>query len=239
VLAADWALFTALGQQIQHATDALAALLPQTPAGVLLDIPGVGVLTASSYGAAIGDPSRYRDAAAAYRASGLVPVTYEPAGHARARIGISREGSVELRRAIVNLGRGIGLHHPDFISYRHQLLSCGKPPLVAMIAVGHRAHRLAFIMMRSQRPYDANRWARAVAGRRYPPTSRPAMAAPNRTLRSLPTGSATMAGARTDVDVAIRHDLEAKKQTPGPSPLRERESRYLSPNRHHAGIEHP
>ena len=79
VLAADWSLFEAIDQQIQHATDILTALLPDTPAGVLLDIPGVGVLTASSYGAAIGDPNRYRDAAAAYRASGLVPVTYESA----------------------------------------------------------------------------------------------------------------------------------------------------------------
>ena len=168
VLTADWALFATLDQQIQHATESLTALLPQTPAGVLLDIPGVGVLTASSYGAAIGDPSRYRDGAAAYRASGLVPVTYESAGRARPRTGISREGSVELRRAIVELGRGIGLHHPDFIGYRHQLLSRGKPPLVAMIAVGHRAHRLAFAMLRSQRPYDADRWARAVARRPHP-----------------------------------------------------------------------
>jgi transposase len=89
----------ALDQQIHDATATLAALLPKTPAGVLLGIPGVGVLTASSYGAAIGDPNRYRDAAAAYRASGLVPISYESAGRSRTRTGISREGSVELRRA--------------------------------------------------------------------------------------------------------------------------------------------
>jgi len=142
--------------------------LPDTPAGVLLDIPGVGVLTASSYGVALGDPNRYRDAAAAYRASGLVPVTYESAGRRRPHTGISREGSVELRRAIVDFGRGLGLHHPNFITYRRQSLSRGKPPLVAMIAVGHRAHRLAFAMLRSQKPYDANSWSDAVAGRRHP-----------------------------------------------------------------------
>jgi transposase len=168
VLAADWTLFEALDQQIHDATTTLAALLPKTPAGVLLGIPGVGILTASSYGAAIGDPNRYRDAAAAYRASGLVPISYESAGRARPRTGISREGSVELRRAIVDLGRGIGLHHPDFITYRRQLIARGKPPLVALIAVGHRAHRLAFAMLRSQRPFDADRWTRAVAGHRHP-----------------------------------------------------------------------
>lgn len=168
VLASDWALFEALDQQIHDATAVLTDLLPKTPAGILLGIPGVGVLIASAYGAAIGDPNRYRDAAAAHRASGLVPISYESAGRARTRTGISREGSVELRRAIVDLGRGVGLHHPDFISYRHQLIARGKPPLVALIAAGHRAHRLAFAMLRSQRPFDADRWDRAVAGHRQP-----------------------------------------------------------------------
>jgi transposase len=167
VLAADWALFETFDQQIHDATATLSALLPKTPAGVLLGIPGVGVLTASAYGAAIGDPNRYRDAAGAYRASGLVPISYESAGRSRTRTEISREGSVELRRAIVDLGRGVGLHHSDFISYRRQLIARGKPPLVALIAVGHRAHRLAFAMLRSQRPFDADRWERAVAGDRH------------------------------------------------------------------------
>jgi transposase len=168
VLAADWALFEALDAEIGEATAHLAALLPKTPAGVLLGIPGVGVVAASSYGAAIGDPMRYRDAGGAYRASGLVPVRYESAGRARPRTGISREGSVELRRAIVDLGRGVGLHHPDFIAYRRELIARGKPPLVALIAVAHRAHRLAFAMLRSQRPFDADRWTKAVAGHRHP-----------------------------------------------------------------------
>lgn len=164
---ADWALFEALDHQIHDATAALTDLLPKTPAGILLGVPGVGVLSASAYGAAIGDPHRYRDAAAAYHASGLVPISYESAGRSRTRTGISREGSVEWQRAIVDLGRGVGLHHPDFITYRRQLTARGKPPLVALIAVGHRAHRLAFAMLRSQRPFGADRWERAVTGRRH------------------------------------------------------------------------
>ena len=56
------------------------------------------------------------------------------------------------------MGRGVGLHDPDFITYRRQLVARGKPPLVALIAVGHRAHRLAFAMLRSQRPFDSDRW---------------------------------------------------------------------------------
>ena len=91
VLAADLALFEALDHQIHDATTALTVLLPKTPAGILLGVPGVGVLTASAYGAAIGNPHRYRDAAPAYRASGLVPISYESAGRSRIRTGISRD----------------------------------------------------------------------------------------------------------------------------------------------------
>ncbi len=101
-----------------------------------------------------------------------------------------------------------------------------------MIAVGHRVHRLAFVMLRSQRPFDADRWARAVAGHRHPTdeqarhggTTAPGGPPARRDLPAPPTltprrhtatnkpqpvaGSGTVAGARTDVDVAMRHDLD-------------------------------
>ena len=35
--------------------------------------------------------------------------------------------------------------------------------MVAAVALGHRAHRLAFAMLRNQQPYDPTRWAAAVA----------------------------------------------------------------------------
>ena len=60
------------------------------------------------------------------------------------------------------MGRGVRKHEPDFAAYYRRLTSSGKPPLVALIAVGHRAHRLAFSMMRTQATYDPQRWARSV-----------------------------------------------------------------------------
>ena len=42
-------------------------------------------------------------------------------------------------------------------------MSEGKKRSVAAVAVGHRAHRLAFSMLRSWRPYDREQWARSVA----------------------------------------------------------------------------
>ena len=163
LLAADVGLLDAIGAEIGDADDALAKVLGATPAGVLLSLPGVGVVRASAYGAAIGDPARFSNAGAAYRASGLVPAEYSSAGRHRGGQHISREGSVDLRSAIIELGRGLAGHDEDFAGYRRRLRSNGKRPAVAAVAVGHRAHRLAFAMLRSQEPYDAKRWTAAAA----------------------------------------------------------------------------
>lgn len=163
VLAADFSLLRVLEAEIATAEAALAAVLGDTPAGILTTLPGVAVVRASNYGAGIGDPARFANAAGAYRAAGLVPTSYQSAGRARPGQHISREGSVELRQAIVELGRGLSQHDPDFASYRHGLLDAKKPPGVAAVAVGHRAHRLAFAMLVSQQPYDPEKWAKSVA----------------------------------------------------------------------------
>jgi len=159
LLIADVAAFEALRGDLVACDQRLAELLPDTPAGVLTSIPGVGVVTASSYAAALGDANRFTNAAAAYRFSGLTPSSYESAGRRAATVRISKIGSVELRQAMIALGIGITLHHPEFAAYKARLQASGKKPIVATIAVAHRAHRLAFAILRSQKPYDATTWA--------------------------------------------------------------------------------
>jgi transposase len=117
------------------------------------------VVTASSYAAALGDAHRFTNAAAAYRFSGLTPSSYESAGRRSTTVRISKIGSVELRQAMIALGVGITLHHPEFAAYKARLRASGKKPIVATIAVAHRAHRLAFAILRAQKPYDATKWA--------------------------------------------------------------------------------
>jgi transposase len=162
-LAADLALLEQIDSQIQVAEQHLHAVLPDTPAGVLTTLPGIGVVRASNYGAALGDPLRFGNAEQAYRFSGLVPATHESAGRSYGEPGISRDGSSTLRDAIVELGRGLAQHDSDFARYRAGLLARGMKPLPAAIAVGHRAHRLAFALMRSGQPYDPDRLAQSVA----------------------------------------------------------------------------
>ena len=166
VLAADVVLLETIQTEVERAEGILGAMLDQTPAGVLTTLPGIGVVRASNYGAALGDPHRFVNAAAAYRFSGLVPTDYESAGRRRPGQHISREGSVELREAIIELGRGLTGHEPDFAAYKKKKLAEGKKPSVAAVAVGRRAHRLCFAMMRDQTRYHPARWTLAVAAGR-------------------------------------------------------------------------
>jgi transposase len=158
VLAADVALLTSLQRTITEIEARLAEVLPDTPAHVLRSMPHVGVVRASAYGGAVGDPSRFASAAQVYRMSGLVPRLYSSAGRTKAGTSISREGKVELREAIIDLGKALRHGHPDFKAYAASLKERGKHKGVVACALGNRANRVAFAMMRDQRPFDDTMW---------------------------------------------------------------------------------
>jgi transposase len=143
VLSVDAKLMGQLDSTIAAADDCLAEVLGDTPAGVLTSIPHIGVVRASNYGGAVGNIDRFSSSAQVYRLSGLVPKLYESAGKRRGGLAISRAGKVELREAILELGKGLRLGHPDFGAYARQMKDRGKPGGVILCALGHRANRLA------------------------------------------------------------------------------------------------
>ncbi|MGH9168665.1 MAG: IS110 family transposase [Acidimicrobiia bacterium] len=158
VLAEDVDLLGRLDRTIAETEGGLAEVLPQTPAGILTTIPRVAVVRASEYGAALGDPARFRTSAQVYRMAGLSPKLYESAGKRRGKTHISREGKVELRGAIIELGKALRQGHPDFARYATEMVSRGKEPGVVACALGHRANRVAFAMVRDQVPFHPSRW---------------------------------------------------------------------------------
>ena len=83
---------------------------------------------------------------------------YESAGHRRDGT-ISREGSVELRRALIDLGIGLWLTEPAARRYGHQLRARGKKGGVIGCAMAHRANKIAYALVRDQTGYDSTRWA--------------------------------------------------------------------------------
>lgn len=161
VLAADLVLLADLDAQIDQATEQLARLLPASPFAPLLTVPGWGTIRAGNYGGALGDPARFDNHRQAYRSAGLNPIQYESAGKRRDSV-ISREGSVELRRALIDLGVGLWLTDPAAKAYGTQLRARGKKGLIIACAMAHRANKIAFALVRDQNAYDPDRWAREV-----------------------------------------------------------------------------
>jgi transposase len=111
VLAADLALLADLDDQIEHVTEQLTQLVPASPFAPLLTVPSWAAVRVGTYGGALGDPSRFDNHRQVYRTAGLNPIQHESASKRRDSQ-ISREGSVELRRALIDLGMGLWLTDP-------------------------------------------------------------------------------------------------------------------------------
>jgi transposase len=158
VLATDMGLLGALDTQISAAEAELARLVPLSAFATLTSVPGWGVVRVSNYAAALGDPGRWPGPRQIYRASGLSPMQYESAGKRRDGK-ISREGSVALRRALIDLGIGLWLCEPAAKAYAAALKSRGKHGGIIGCALGHRATRIAYALVRDHASYDSSRWA--------------------------------------------------------------------------------
>ena len=121
-------------------------------------MPGWGIVRAGNYGAAVGDPTRWPSPKQLYRASGLSPMQYESAGRRRDGA-ISREGSVQLRQALIDLGLGLWMCDPAAKRYGHTLRARGKKGGVICCAMAHRANKIAYAMVRDQTSYQPDRWS--------------------------------------------------------------------------------
>lgn len=158
VLAADVALLADLDLQIAAAESELATLIPHSPFSTLTTVPGWGIIRVSKYAAALGDPHRWPGPRQIYRAAGLSPVQYESAGKRRDGA-ISREGSVALRRALIDLGMGLWLQDPAAKTYAAGLKLRGKHGGIIGCALAHRATRIAYALVRDHADYDSSRWS--------------------------------------------------------------------------------
>ena len=157
MLAADLALLADLNVQINAADTELARLVPASPFAPLMSVPGWGFVRAGTYGAAVGDPDRWPGHRQVYRASGLTPSQYESAGKRRDG-SITREGSVALRRSLIDLGIGLWQFDKPSRTYAAELKARSKPGGIIACAMANRANRIAYALVRDQDTYDPARW---------------------------------------------------------------------------------
>ena len=122
----------------------------------LLELRGVGPLTASALSGALGDGkafSRGRDFAASL---GLTPRQHSSGGKERL-LGISKRGDVYLRKLLVHGARAVLRHvkdRDDGLSRWLKALSARKHVNVVGVALANKTARLAWAMVHNEAGYD-------------------------------------------------------------------------------------
>jgi transposase len=137
----------------------LTELLMGTDGQVLITLPGVAVVRASAFAAHSLPITRFPDAEHLYSATGLAPALYESAT-VRRRGRISRQGLAEHRNALMGIAWGLSRYSPAFAERDAEYRARGMAPIQARVALARHACRLTYRLLRTQQPYDEERYRR-------------------------------------------------------------------------------
>jgi transposase len=136
----------------------IGSLLAPTDGQILTTLPGVATVRAAAFAAHSLPIDRFPTPDRLYSATGLAPATYESAT-VRRRGAISRQGLPEHRDALMQVAWGLSLYSPSFRHRKAELRARGMAPIEARVALARHACRLCHRLLKSQQPYDENRYA--------------------------------------------------------------------------------
>ena len=137
----------------------IEVLLACTAGQVLTSLPGVATNRAAAFAVHSLPISRFPDAEHLYSATGLAPAMYESAT-LRRRGRISRQGLAEHRDALMGIAWGLALYSPAFAQRDAEYRARGMGPIQARVAVARHACRLCFRLLKTQQPFDEERYRR-------------------------------------------------------------------------------
>jgi transposase len=150
----------ALSADIAAVDGEIAVLLAGSDGQVLTTLPGVATSRAAAFAAFSLPIDRFPSAEHLYSATGLAPGSYQSATINR-RTPISRQGLPEHRDALMNLAWGLSQHCGPFTDRHRELRARGLRPIPARIALARHACRLAYTLIKTQQPFDEQRYRRA------------------------------------------------------------------------------
>jgi transposase len=159
-LARSVARWRALTADIAAIDGDLTTLLTGTDGQILTTLPGVATCRAAAFAAFSLPISRFPSAEHLYSATGLAPASYQSATLQR-RSRISRQGLPEHRDALMNVAWGLSQHCSVFIERHDELRARGMHPIQARVALARHACRLAYTLLKTQQPFDEQRYRRA------------------------------------------------------------------------------
>ena len=159
-LARSLARWRAIGGDIAAVDAEITALLAAGDGQILTTLPGVATSRAAAFAAFSLPIARFPSAEHLYSATGLAPASYRSATINR-RTPISRQGLPEHRDALMNLAWGLSQHCGPFIDRARELRGRGLRPIPVRIALARHACRLAYTLLKTQQPFDEQRYRRA------------------------------------------------------------------------------
>jgi transposase len=157
-LARDLRRWQDLHRDIAVGDEQIALLLALTPGQVLTSLPGVAAVRAAGFSAFTLPIDRWPTPDHLYSATGLAPSTYESSTISR-RGAISRQGLPEHRDALMGIAWGLSQQSPSFRQRDLELRARGMRPIQARVALARAACRLAFQLLKTQQPFDEERYA--------------------------------------------------------------------------------
>ncbi len=100
---------------------------------------------------------RFPSAERLYSATGLAPASYQSATINR-RSGISRQGLPDHRDALMAIAWGLSQSSPAFRERAAEYRARGFAPIQTRVALARHACRLCHTLLRSQQPYNEERY---------------------------------------------------------------------------------
>ena len=143
----------ALDQEIAQIEKSLAAWKKEDQAAKrLMDIPGVGLLTATAAVATIGDARAFKSGREFAAFVGLVPRQSGTGGRVRL-LGMSKRGDVYLRTLLIHGARSVLSHDKQREPWLEQLLS-RRPFNAVAVALANKTARTIWALLAHERTYQ-------------------------------------------------------------------------------------
>lgn len=142
--------------RLQAVAEDLTRRVQDHPVATLLtSISGIGVLTAAQIVATVGDPARFRNAAALAAYVGVVPGTQQSGLRRPGQAPLSPIGNARLRRALwmPTLAAAACGRNPWLAAYYQRLRAVGKPGKVALVAAMRKLVTAIYSVAKSRQPF--------------------------------------------------------------------------------------
>ena len=132
----------------------IARMLADSPAELLLSIPGIGPASAATIAAEVGSPERFDDPKKLVAYAGLDSSKSQSGKFEGDREHMSKRGSSYLRYALMNAADKARQHDPYFGDYYDSMVARGKHHYVALSGVARKLCGVILAVMRENRPYE-------------------------------------------------------------------------------------